>query len=196
MRTRDVMSCPVISVDTRTTIREATTLLTENGFAAVPVVDAGGHVVGVFSESDALRADAGAGDRDAPVTSAMTTPVEVVGPATDLAVVAERMLARRLRCLPVVEEGLLIGVVARRDLLRTMIHDDDVIKGHVRRLLDDYAGSRRHWTVEVVGGEVAVRGGFGDEAERSIVAALARTVAGVTGVELTATTPVPIGWDD
>ena len=195
MRTRDVMSRPVISVDTRTTVREAITVLTENGFAAVPVIDDGGRVVGIFSESDALRTDT-AGNRDLPVTVAMATPVEVVGPASDLAIVAERMLARRLRCLSVVEEGLLIGVVARRDLLRTMVRDDDVIKGNVRRLLDDYAGSRRHWTVEVTDGEVTVSGDFGDEAERSIVAALTRTVPGVNEVVLTATTPVSIGWDD
>lgn len=196
MRTRDVMSRPVVSVDPRTTVREATILLTEHGFAAVPVVDDGGRVIGIFSESDALRAEGGPEGRDAPVTTAMATPVEVVGPATDLAVVAERMLARRLRCLPVVEEGLLIGVVARRDLLRTMIRDDDVIKGNVRRLLDDYAGSRRHWTVEVAEGAVSVSGDFADEAERSVVAALARTVSGVTAVELLITTPVSIGWDD
>jgi predicted transcriptional regulator len=69
----------------------------------------------------------------------------VIGPGTDITTVAERMLAGRLRCLPVVAEGLLIGVVARRDLLRTLIRDDDVITASVRAQLDDYAGSRRQW---------------------------------------------------
>lgn len=194
MRARDVMSRPVITVGTGAKIREATTLLTEHGFGAVPVVDDIGHVVGIFSESDALRA--GARDRDVPVTSVMATPVEVVAPTTDVGVIAERMLALRLRCVPVVEEGLLIGVVARRDLLRTLVRDDDVIKAKLRRLLDDYAGSRRNWTVEVTDGAAVISGDFADEAERSVVAALARTVTGVTAVETRTTTPATIGWDD
>lgn len=196
MRARDIMSRPVISMDTRSTVREAITVLTENGFATVPVVDDGGRVVGIFSESDALRADSRGDDRDAPVTTAMASPVEVVSPGTEVAVVAERMLAGHLRCLPVVAEGLLIGVVSRRDLLRTLIRDDDVIKANVRSLLDDYAGSRRHWAVEVDGGAVSVSGDFSDEAERAIVSALTRTVAGVSRVELITTMPVAIGWDD
>lgn len=194
MRARDVMSCPVVSVDTRTTIREATTILTENGFAAVPVVNDSGQVVGIFSESDALRADHG--DRDALVTAAMATPVEVVEPTADVATIAERMLAGRLRSLPVVEEGLLIGIVARRDLLRTLVRDDDVIEGGLRRLLDDYSGSRRRWRVEVRDGHVSVSGDFADNAERDVVAALARTVPGVTGVALTTTMPMALTWDD
>lgn len=194
MRARDVMSRPVVSVDTGTTIRAATVLLTENGFAAVPVVDGTGRVVGIFSESDALRADRG--NRDALVTTAMATPVEVVGPAADLATIAERMLAGRLRCLPVVEDGLLLGIVARRDLLRTLVRDDDVIEGGLRRLLDDYAGSRRHWKVEVHDGEVAVTGDFADAAERDIVAALVHTVPGVRTIVLTPAAPASLGWDD
>lgn len=196
MRARDVMSRPVISIDTGTSIREATTVLTEHGFAAVPVVDDVGHVVGIFSESDALRADAREAGRDEPVTSAMASPVEVVAPTAEVATIAERMLTQRLRTVPVVEEGLLIGVVSRRDLLRTLVRDDDVIESNLRHLLDDYAGSRRNWTVEVQHGDVVISGDFADDAERAVVAALGRTIPGVSSVELMSTTPVMIGWDD
>ena len=196
MRARDVMSRPVVSVDTATTVREAITILTEHGFAAVPVIDDVGHVVGIFSESDALRADTTPTGREEPVTSAMVTPVEVVAPTADVGTIAERMLTRRLRCVPVVEEGILIGVVSRRDLLRILVRDDDVIKGNLRRLLDDYAGSRRRWAVTVTRGDVTVSGDFADHAEKAVVAALARTVGGVSSVELVEETPVPVGWDD
>lgn len=193
MRARDIMSRPVTSVDTAATVREAITALTENGFATVPVVDGAGRVVGIFSESDGLQADPRGTDL---VTAAMSSPVEVTGPSAEMAVVAERMLAGHLRAMPVVEEGLLIGIVARRDLLRTMVRDDDVITGKVRCLLDDYAGSRRHWAVEISTGAVTIRGDFTDEAEKSVVAALARTVTGVTDVHLIASTPMSLGWDD
>ena len=200
MKARDIMSRPVLTITKATTVRAAITLLTERGFAAVPVVDELGHVIGIFSESDAVRATMATGDgadhRDDPVSNVMVQPVEVVTPGTDVAVLAERMLGGRLRCLPVVEEGLLIGVVARRDLLRTLIRDDDVITANIRALLDDYAGSRRHWDVEVADGAVTISGEFADEAERAIVVALARTVAGVTGVEPRQTTGISLAWND
>src|SRR6266540_2976816 len=200
MRARDIMSRPVFSIAVDTTVREAITLLTGKGFAAVPVVDDLGQVVGIFSESDAMRVTMSAADgvdhRDDPASTVMTTPVEVVTPGTDIATVAERMLAGRLRCLPVVEQGLLIGVVARRDLLRTLIRDDDVIGADVRALLDDYAGSRRHWEVEVDKGAVVISGEFADEAERAVVGALARTATGVTSVELRQGSGLSLAWDD
>ncbi|HEU5469294.1 MAG TPA: CBS domain-containing protein [Actinophytocola sp.] len=200
MKARDLMSRPVISVRPDDTVREAVTRITEHGFAALPVVDEGGQVVGVFSESDAVRVTMRAGDgadhRGDLVSTAMSSPVEVVTPGTDIATVAERMLAGRLRCLPVVEEGLLVGVVARRDLLRTLLRDDDVITANVRALLDDYAGSRRRWTVEVTGGAVVIGGEFADDAERAVVAALAHTAAGVTAVELRPVTSLSLGRDD
>ena len=200
MKARDIMSRPVVTITTDTTVREAIALLTEKGFAAVPVVDDLGHVVGIFSESDAVRVAVTPADgmdhRDDPVSTAMVRPVEVVTPGTDVAVLAEHMLAGRLRCLPVVEEGLLIGVVARRDLLRTLIREDDVISANVRALLDDYAGSRRHWDVAVDSGKVTISGEFADDAERSVVTALARTVAGVTSVDLCRTTGISLAWRD
>lgn len=200
MKARDIMSRPVVTIMADTTVREAITLLTEKGFAAVPVVDDLGHVVGIFSESDAVRVAVTAADgvdhRGDPVSIAMVRPVEVVTPGTDVAVVAECMLADRLRCLPVVEEGLLIGVVARRDLLRTLVRDDDVIGLGVRALLDDYAGSRRHWDVAVDKGAVTISGEFADDAERFVVIALARTVPGVTSVEPRQTTGVSLAWND
>lgn len=193
MRARDIMSRPVFSVDTRGTVRDAVTILTEHGFATVPVVDEEDRVVGIFSESDGLRADRRIGD---PVTTAMSAPVEVTSPDADVATIAERMLAQRLRALPVVEEGLLVGIVSRRDLLRTMIRTDDVVKANLRGLLDQYAGSRRHWAVEVADGSVTVKGDFADDAEKSLVVALARTVAGVSSVVLVVDMPARIGWDD
>jgi CBS domain-containing protein len=189
MRARDIMSRPVISVDTRSTVRDAVTVLTEHGFAAVPVVDNSDRVVGIFSESDGLRAEP---RREEPVTTAMTTPVEVAAPDENVATIVDRMLRGRLRSLPVVEEGVLVGIVARRDLLRTMVRTDDVVCAKVRALLDQYAGSRRHWEVAVTSGHVTVSGDFADDPERSIVAALTRTVAGVATVTLT-TAPARLG---
>jgi osmotically-inducible protein OsmY len=66
----------------------------------------------------------------------------------------------------------------------------------VRALLDQYAGSRRHWQVTVDHGAVTITGDFADDPEKSVVAALARTISGVSAVQLVTTAPAATGWDD
>jgi predicted transcriptional regulator len=170
-------------------VREAAVLLVEDWFAAVPVVDEKDQLVGIITETDVLRNHtriAVGGDGSAPVTvgEVMTTPVTAMSPSVDAAVVAERMLQMRLHCIPIVDAGILIGVVSRRDLLRTLVRDDDFITTKVRRNLEDYAGLHRRWTVEVHDGIVTISGEFSDEAEQRIMAALSRTVPGVIRVIL------------
>ncbi|OLR94442.1 CBS domain-containing protein [Actinokineospora bangkokensis] len=216
MRVRDVMTRPVVTVRPDTPLREAVTLVTEHGYAGLPVVDEDGRVIGVVGESELLRcvvdpddvADPLVGDvvggqvrvgspvdREV-VGDVMVRPVEVVGPDVEAAVVAGTMLTSGTRCLPVVERGLLVGVVARRDLLRTLVRPDDVIAAKVRALLDDYAGSRRAWSLVVDHGQVGVTGDFADDAERRLVVALCRTVAGVGAVHLTPVPAPSLAWDD
>ncbi|MCE5289722.1 MAG: CBS domain-containing protein [Nocardiaceae bacterium] len=185
MLVRDIFTRPAVFVTPETTVREAISKLTKTGFALLPVVDDGGLVVGVISESDAM----GAVDDNAFVSEVMTVPVEVVGPTTDVVDLAERMAAKRLRSVPVVELGLLVGMVSRQDLLRSMVDEGRGIASKIRALLDEYAGSRRQWSIDVVNGIVEVSGAFADEAERRLVASLARTVDGVRNVQIVPTAP-------
>lgn len=184
MRASEIMSRPVVSIGPNATIREAVVLLTEHGFAGLPVVDQDDRVIGVLTETDALNSGLGHGGADLSVDSAMTVPAEVATPETDASELARRMIEYRLRCIPIVDNGVLVGVVSRRDLLRPLVRRDDAIAAGVRALIDDYAGQRGRWTVHVLGGTVTLSGEFADEAERGVLAALARTVPGVGGVEL------------
>lgn len=179
MYARDILSRPVVTVHAETPLPQAVSMLTERGFAAIPIVDDAGHVIGILSESDALSAT----HSDATVEATMTTPAEVIEPGTDIATVAARMLTRRLRSMPVVEAGVLVGIVARRDLLRALMRDDAAIEAKIRALLDDYAGSRRQWTIRVDDGRAVVTGGFADAAEEQTVTALALTVDEITQAE-------------
>lgn len=182
MLAREIMTRPAVAVSPETPVREATAMLIEHGFAGMPVVNEDDQVVGVFTEADALRADFGSAETA--VAAVMVKPVEVVSPDTDVTEVARHMLVDRLRCVPVVEEGVLTGVISRRDLLRPLVRHDDAIAAQLHVLLDDYAGHRRRWSVEVAGGVVTVGGGFTDAAERQTVRALVHTVPGVSRVEL------------
>ena len=67
-----------------------------------------------------------------------------------------------------------------------MVRRDDVLAARVRFLLDDYAGHRRQWSVEVDSGRAAIAGKFADDAEERIIGALALSVPGVSRVDITA----------
>jgi CBS domain-containing protein len=182
MYARDIMTRPVVTTTPETSLWDAISLIVKNGFAALPVIDEEGHVIGILSESDALTA--GPGQEQTTVAAAMTTPAQVLTPRSELSAIAVRMINGRLRSIPVVEAGLLVGIVARRDVLRALIDDDATIASNIRALLDDFAGSRRAWAIDVEEGRVTVRGGFADAVEQNVVATLARSVSGVRHVDL------------
>lgn len=184
MKASDVMSRPVVSVAPTMPVRSAIVLLVENNFGALPVVSEGERLLGVVSEGDLLRSSMKGASVGAVVADVMTSPVTTVPMTASLTELAEVLLDGKLRCVPVVDDGMLVGVISRSDLLRTLVHDDDVLADHVRRLVHAYAGTGPKWLVEVVDGVVWITGPFTDEAERRIVLALARTVPGVGRVEL------------
>ncbi|GLY38207.1 histidine kinase [Amycolatopsis sp. NBRC 101858] len=187
MKARDIMTRPVVRVGPATPVREAIVLLTEHCVAALPVVGEDDAVLGVFTEADALRSGvAGKGlAPEVPVATTMTAPAETVGLDTDVTEIARHMLGDRRRSIPVVDDdGVLVGIVSRRDMLTPLVRQDDSVASHLNALLTDYSGHRDRWAVSVTGGMVTIRGVFTDEAERRVVAALAKTVYGVVGVEL------------
>jgi CBS domain-containing protein len=130
----------VVTIRPEQTIREAlATLVTSNVGALVAVNDAG-EPRGILSERDILRAAARNETAFAQLVSdLMTTDVIVGVPQDDLASVAHTMTEKRIRHIPVVEQGKLIGIVsigdvvkAQRDqfqgeldTLETMILDDN-----------------------------------------------------------------------
>lgn len=112
----------VFSLACDTPLREAVALLAEHRIGAMPVLK-DGAVVGIMSERDVihcLKSD-GAAVLDWPVEKLMTTPAITV--AADVSVLASlsMMTKRRIRHLPVVEGGRLIGIVSIGDLVKYRI---------------------------------------------------------------------------
>ncbi|MET9230112.1 CBS domain-containing protein [Lentzea sp. NPDC003310] len=195
MRTRDVMTTDVVVVAPDTPAREAARVLADRGFTALPVVDPSGALVGVVAEEDLLRHrlpqdprglvhGEPVRPRQVPahaVVQVMRTPDVTVNPNTDLAEVADLMLAHGVRSVPVVDEGRLAGVVTRRDMLRSITRADWVVEAEIRHRLGILGGARR-WEVAVSGGLVSIVDRMGDATERHVADVLVRAVAGVTDV--------------
>lgn len=184
MRVAEIMTRPVIGIGPAAPIREAVRLLIEHGFAGLPVVDDESRVIGILTEADALASSLDEAGIDRSVDTAMSTPAEVATPDTEASVLARRMLDGKLRCVPIVQHGELVGVVSRRDLLRPLVRRDEATVAAVLAVLTDYTGHRNRWQVHSLGGTVTLAGPFADEAERRVLVALVKTVPGVARVEL------------
>ena len=115
-----VMSGRVISVAPDETVRSAITRMTEAEVGSVAVCD-GSQLVGIFTERDVLRLAAEYGFQERRVDEVMTRNPITVGPDVHVADAARLMGERRIRHLPVVEGENLVGMVAIRDVMRTLV---------------------------------------------------------------------------
>jgi CBS domain-containing protein len=195
MQARQIMSTPVVTVRPETTARDAATLLLEHRITAAPVVDADGELIGMVSEGDLVVDRFGHDPRsrlrpveDEPpgpqtVGEVMSTPVVALGPSADAADLAKTMLDADVRSVPIVEGATVVGIVSRRDLLRTLVRDDDAIRADVLDRLAGYGDASDRWDVQVTDGTVVLVGGTqGDDGRAAI--AIARTVPGVASVHI------------
>ena len=112
----------VTTLTAEATVAEAVALLTRQRIGAAPVM-AGETVAGMFSERDVMRcleAD-GAAALDRRVADLMTAPAVTVGQNDSVVGALALMTRRRIRHLPVVEDGRLIGLVSIGDLVKYRI---------------------------------------------------------------------------
>jgi CBS-domain-containing membrane protein len=209
----DVMTRAVVSVDETASYRNIVDLLVEKRFSAVPVVDAGGKVIGVVSEADLLRKIEYAGDEDPRIfdgprrrgdrrkayartaSELMTTPPVVTASGTSIGTAARHMDSEGVKRLPVVDmNGRLVGIVTRTDLLKAHLRPDTEILSDIRTdvlspyLLDD----AETVDVSVVDGAVTLSGRVDRWSAAELAVKLARRVPGVVDVFST----VEYGFDD
>lgn len=143
MRAMDVMTTAVVTVSPDSTVQDLAKLISERGISGVPVVE-NGRLVGIVSEGDLLhRAETGTERRTArrrwrwfdtsleeardytraharAVRDIMTREVISVDEATDLADVATLMETKRIKRVPVLRDGMLVGIVSRANLVRAV----------------------------------------------------------------------------
>jgi len=184
------MTSPAVTVKGTDHVRAAARILLDNRIASAPVVNDAGEVVGIVSEADLLRGRTQADPRahmrprptmdDAPevsVADVMTTPALTVRGDEDVDEAARLLLDYGIKMLPVLESGAVVGIVARRDRLRSFARQDRDIRADVLKLLAEMG--QEGVRVVVQDGVVTLMGG---ESKQRIAVALARTVPGVVRV--------------
>ena len=112
----------VATVPADASVRDVVSLLADRRIGAVPVVG-GGQICGIFSERDLVRCvcDHGPGVLNWSVERVMSAPVETVDTKTPILAALATMTQRRMRHLPVVEEGQIRGIVSIGDLVKHRI---------------------------------------------------------------------------
>jgi CBS domain-containing protein len=217
MNAGDVMIREVVTVGPETPVLQIVQLLLARGISGVPVVDEDGTLVGVVSEGDLLRrveigtekrrgrwrafftgtatlAEEYVRSHGALARDIMTREVVTVDRATPLGEIAELMEERHIKRVPVLEDGKLVGLVSRSNLLRAFASqqpgpssavaaDDTAIREALLAELDRQTWSRRaENTVVVTDGIVHLWGLVATQEELRAVELAASGVPGVKGV--------------
>ncbi len=114
----------IVTCDVAMSMREALGILATRRIGALPVMR-GGEIAGVFSERDVIYCLEREGEASLakPVGEVMTAPAITVSPSTSIEEALEMMTRRRIRHLPVVENGALRGFVSIGDLVKAQIDD-------------------------------------------------------------------------
>ena len=218
MKAKDVMTHSVLTVGPSTPINEIARLLLERHVSAVPVVDPANRILGIVSEGDLMRRpETGTerrlswwlriiADRDtlareyakshgSEAQSIMTREVVTVKEDAELAEIAQILEKKRIKRVPVVREGRLVGIVSRANLLQGLAVkkgaigaeakvDDKRIRSELLEALQKEPWvSRGTLNVVVDNGVVHLYGLVTSDAEREALVVAAKATDGVHGVE-------------
>jgi CBS domain-containing protein len=215
----------VITVDPDTSVQRLAELLSERGISGAPVVDSTGSMIGIVSEGDLLhRAELGTERRHGPrpawwlehyasglaqeyvkshgrkAKDIMTRDVVTVTEETDLAEVATLLETHRVKRVPVIRDGKIVGIVSRSNLVRASgatkggapagagaSDDDRAIRQRLLAELSQQQWAGKLWAQDIIVSDGVVHLWFGsDEPEerRQAVRVAAENIAGVRSVEV------------
>jgi len=216
MLAREAMTPNPVAVPPTMAIEDCARLLLEKRISAMPVVDAESHIIGIISEGDLIRrretgterryswwlelvSDPQTMARDFvksgghKVSDVMTRQVVSVTEDTPLAAIASMLEKHRIKRVPVVRDGKLVGIVSRADLVRALLvgrtapaagaaSDQDIRDHFLARLDKEPWGPRSYVNIIVNNGQVEIWGFAGSPDEARAIGLLAEDVPGVRGV--------------
>lgn len=204
---RDAMTRTVVTVPLIAPLREVARLLVDHGISGVPVVDVDGTVLGVISEADLLVKEQGpdairhrplarfigeSGQsraqslKQAAVTAheAMTCPAVTITSGRPIHEAAAIMTARRVNRLPVIDDGRLVGIISRADLVRAYVRSDDELAETIRQdvILRILWLDPDQFSIVVEGGAASISGRVERRSTAEMVEHSVRMVPGVVDV--------------
>ena len=201
MRAKDLMTTPVVTVRPDTSIKEAAALLVDHAVSALPVVTEDEDLVGIVSEADLIPLETTPDPRSQirrplhrkeptprTVEEVMTRGVAALPEDADASQVARLMLERRVKSIPIVAGSRVVGIVARRDILKMLARSDGDIRRDVEELLDDEVLMLGRFSVDVSDGVITLIGAP-DDTSRRLSELLTRSVPGVLDVEFVEVRP-------
>ena len=216
MKARDVMVRDVITIGPRDSVAHAAKLIAQNDVSALPVIDDHGRLVGLISEGDLMnREEIGteihhpwwieavtpgatlaaefARSHGKRIEEVMSENVITATEDTSLADIAALLERNRIKRVPIVQHGKLVGIVSRSNLVQALASNGAASTASLdtNRVIREELLSRleqQRWTdfgsrnIIVSDGKVHLWGLVGSPAERTALIALAEDVPGVTGV--------------
>jgi CBS domain-containing protein len=121
----DIMRKDVICVRATTTVEQAARILLDKRISGAPVVDNDGHLVGIISEYNLLAMVYDPKTKSAPVGSFASKDVVSVKVDTKLSDVADLLVIQRIRRVPVLFNGTVVGLISRPEMLRFALTADN-----------------------------------------------------------------------
>ena len=131
---RDLMSTPVKSLPITSTIAVARNLMTRFNFNAIPILNEQQKVVGIITRQVVEKA-AHHELLQMSVSEVMNTDFQIVPPDAPLIDLQQGIIEHNQRCIPIVDDGVLVGVVTRTDLLRYMLGDQPQLTDEPQNVL-------------------------------------------------------------
>ena len=208
MHARDVMVAPVITVKPSTTVKEVAELFLEKRISAAPVIDSQEKLVGIVSEGDLLhRVEAGTERHRSwwlegfigndtlateyvkahgrKVSDVMTRKVITASPQTPLHEVATLMEKNAIKRVPILENGQLVGIVSRADIVRAFVRPDQDLERTIREkvIVETMWLDPADVELEVADGAVRVRGTLDRRSTAQILERFIGQVDGVVAVQ-------------
>ena len=122
MKALDIMNRPVVAAARTTTARDVAIQMLMGGYSGMPITDANGKVVGIVTEADLIHALRSGNPLDTTTAEEiMTREVISVDVSASVEEVMELLDTKRIVRIPVTEDGKLVGVVSRPDVLRAFL---------------------------------------------------------------------------
>jgi CBS domain-containing protein len=133
------MNKKVVAVGPEWTVEETIEFLTQHHIGGSPVINDGGELVGMISELALIDVVFDQSLKDVSIAKYMNVELQVIGPDEPLTRAAQLFALYSFRRLPIVENGKLVGIITRRDLMNFSLRSNRALEDPLAALIPSLA---------------------------------------------------------